>query len=153
MQKSDFDRSSSGRLVPTERGQWAYVPNPLPPLELRLAPLLTKIADVSQALGELNGSARTLRDPYLIIRPLQAREALTSSSMEGTYSTVDELMIAEASEGARGGTADTREVWNYRRALSAAITDPDPAAAKRAFTAMMQMKKIDIAVIEAARRG
>ena len=31
-----------------------------------------------------------------------------------------------------------------------AITDPDPAAAKRAFDAMMQMKKIDIAVIEAA---
>ncbi|MCD9087256.1 VOC family protein [Stenotrophomonas sp. SY1] len=39
------------------------------------------------------------------------------------------------------------------RALTAAITDPDPAAAKRAFEAMMQMTKIDIAVIEAARRG
>ena len=34
-----------------------------------------------------------------------------------------------------------------------AVTDPDPAAAKRAFEAMMQMKKIDIAAIEAARRG
>jgi predicted 3-demethylubiquinone-9 3-methyltransferase (glyoxalase superfamily) len=39
------------------------------------------------------------------------------------------------------------------RALIEAITDPDPAAAKRAFDAMMQMRKIDIAVIEAARRG
>jgi predicted 3-demethylubiquinone-9 3-methyltransferase (glyoxalase superfamily) len=39
------------------------------------------------------------------------------------------------------------------RALMAAITDPDPAAAKRAFEAMMQMRKIDIAAIEAARRG
>ena len=39
------------------------------------------------------------------------------------------------------------------RALIAAITDPDPAAAKRAFDAMMEMTKIDIAVIEAARRG
>ena len=38
-------------------------------------------------------------------------------------------------------------------ALMKAITDPDPAAAKRAFNAMMQMKKIDIAAIEAARRG
>jgi len=38
-------------------------------------------------------------------------------------------------------------------ALMQAITDPDPAAAKRAFDAMMQMKKIDIAAIEAARRG
>ena len=38
-------------------------------------------------------------------------------------------------------------------ALTDAIKDRDPAAAKRAFQAMMQMKKIDIAKIEAARRG
>ena len=38
-------------------------------------------------------------------------------------------------------------------ALTQAIKDPDTAAAKRAFEAMMQMKKIDIAAIEAARRG
>jgi len=35
----------------------------------------------------------------------------------------------------------------------AAISDPDPAAAKRAFEAMMTMGKIDIAAIEAARQG
>jgi len=39
------------------------------------------------------------------------------------------------------------------RALLDAITDPDPAAAKRAFDAMMTMSCIDIAAIEAARRG
>ncbi|MES2878169.1 MAG: VOC family protein [Pseudomonadota bacterium] len=39
------------------------------------------------------------------------------------------------------------------RALLAAMTDPDRAAAKRAFDAMMTMGKIDIAAIEAARRG
>ena len=39
------------------------------------------------------------------------------------------------------------------RALMDAIADPDPAAAKRAFEAMMTMRKIDIAAIEAARRG
>src|SRR5690606_9074187 len=39
------------------------------------------------------------------------------------------------------------------RALLDAVTDPDPAAAKRAFEAMMKMQKIDIAAIEAARRG
>ena len=38
-------------------------------------------------------------------------------------------------------------------ALTQAISDSDPAAAKRAFDAMMEMKKIDIATIEAARRG
>ena len=38
-------------------------------------------------------------------------------------------------------------------ALTEAVTDPDPAAAKRAFDSMMTMHKIDIATIEAARRG
>ncbi len=38
-------------------------------------------------------------------------------------------------------------------ALTEAYTDPDPAVAQRAFNAMMQMGKIDIAAIEAARRG
>jgi len=39
------------------------------------------------------------------------------------------------------------------RALLDAVTSPDPACARRAFAAMMGMKKIDIAAIEAARRG
>ena len=37
--------------------------------------------------------------------------------------------------------------------LSEGVTDPDPAVAKRVFDAMMTMKKIDVATIEAARRG
>ena len=39
------------------------------------------------------------------------------------------------------------------RALMDAFTDPDRAASKRAFDAMMTMTRIDIAAIEAARRG
>ncbi len=39
------------------------------------------------------------------------------------------------------------------RVLMRAIADPDPTAAKRAFEAMMTMGRIDIAAIEAARRG
>ena len=39
------------------------------------------------------------------------------------------------------------------RVLTEAMADPDPAVAQRAFAAMMTMRKIDIAAIEAARRG
>jgi 2-polyprenyl-6-hydroxyphenyl methylase/3-demethylubiquinone-9 3-methyltransferase len=39
------------------------------------------------------------------------------------------------------------------RALTDGMADPDPAAAKRVFDAMMTMRKIDIAAIEHARRG
>src|SRR5918999_2439918 len=51
-----------------------------------------------------------------------------------------------------------RDRWGFSwqitpRVLLEATTDPDRAAAKRAFEAMMTMKKIDIAKIEAARRG
>ena len=39
------------------------------------------------------------------------------------------------------------------RALSDGMADPDPAARKRLFDAMMTMHKIDVATIEHARRG
>lgn len=39
------------------------------------------------------------------------------------------------------------------RVLTDAMADPDPAVAQRAFAAMMTMRKIDVAAIEAARRG
>ncbi len=51
-----------------------------------------------------------------------------------------------------------KDKWGYSwqitpKQLTDAMADPDPAVAKRVFTAMMEMKKIDIAKIEAARRG
>ncbi|MCJ2074534.1 Fic family protein [Methylobacterium sp. E-016] len=121
MKHADFVGSPSGRLASTVQGQWAFVPHALPPSELDLTSLMGAIAHASQLLGELNGISRTLPDPYLLIRPLQVREALTSSSMEGTYTTVNDLLLLEAGAPERGGTSDTREVQNYRRALSAAI--------------------------------
>lgn len=58
-------------------------------------------------------------------------------------------------ESACGWCKDTWGVsWQITpRSLLDAITDPDPAAAKRAYEAMMGMQKIDIAAIEAARAG
>jgi predicted 3-demethylubiquinone-9 3-methyltransferase (glyoxalase superfamily) len=51
-----------------------------------------------------------------------------------------------------------KDRWGYSwqitpRALTDAMADPDPAVAKRTFEAMMTMKKIDVATIEAARKG
>jgi 2-polyprenyl-6-hydroxyphenyl methylase/3-demethylubiquinone-9 3-methyltransferase len=61
-----------------------------------------------------------------------------------------------------GGTASVcgwcKDKWGLSwqitpRVLSEGIADPDPAVAKRVFEAMMTMAKIDVAAIEAARRG
>jgi len=60
--------------------------------------------------------------------------------------------------GAESACGWCRDRWGFSwqitpRVLNEGIADPDPAAAKRVFDAMMTMRKIDIARIEAARRG
>lgn len=124
MDRSQFDASPAGHLVPTMHGQAAFVPNELPPV-FDSAAILARLVSATQALGELNGILRTLPDPYILIQPLQAREALTSSSMEGTYTTVDALLLAEAGYGASAESGDTREVLNYSRALRNAVRSLD----------------------------
>jgi Fic family protein len=121
MRPEAFANSPSGILVPTEQGQRAFVPNPLPP-KLDPAEYVGSLETAASAIGELNGIGRTLDNPYLLIRPMQTKEALTSSSMEGTYTTVDDLLLFEAGAFRSGTAADTREVSNYRRALSNAIS-------------------------------
>ena len=60
--------------------------------------------------------------------------------------------------GAESACGWCKDRWGFSwqitpRVLLEATTDPDRAAAKRAMEAMMTMRKIDIATIEAARRG
>lgn len=106
-------------------GQPAFVPHPLPP-RFDLAEVTGGLAAAAQALGELNGIGRTLDNPYLLITPLQAQEALTSSSMEGTYTTLDDLMLFEAGlDDDERLAPDTREVRNYAVALREAIASLD----------------------------
>ncbi|WP_332686407.1 Fic family protein [Bosea sp. (in: a-proteobacteria)] len=120
MDRSQFDASPAGHLVPTTHGQWAFVPYDLPPV-FDSAAILSCLVSATQALGELNGILRTLPDPYILIQPLQAREALASSSMEGTYTTVDALLLAEAGYGGSAESGDTRDVMNYAVALRNAV--------------------------------
>jgi Fic family protein len=120
VQYDDFIGSPSGVLVPTDHGQRAFVPHRLPPPNIDLQKLIKPWSEALDAIGELNGIGRTIANPYLLIRPLQRREVVSSSSMEGTYTTVDELLVAEANDTS-STTPDTREVLNYMNALTTAI--------------------------------
>ncbi|WP_299361748.1 Fic family protein [uncultured Paracoccus sp.] len=96
----------------------AFRPARLPP-SIDLAELAEPLGDARAAIGELKGACRRLQNPMILIRPLQRREALTSSAMEGTYSTEDELVLTEA--GLEPAPSDdTQEVANFVRALSGA---------------------------------
>lgn len=123
MDRQGFETSATGTLVPTIGGRKAFVPAPLPPAELDLNPLAAIIAQAAQAIGELKGIGRTIANPMLLIRPLQRREAVSSSGMEGTYTTLSDLFLFEAGVGDAGKREDNREVLNYVRALEAAIAE------------------------------
>jgi Fic family protein len=123
MNPADFKNPRTGQLVPTTQGL-AFVPAPLPPDLLDLAPLVPLVARATHALGELSGIGRTLQNPYLLIRPFMRREAVASSKIEGTVTTLTELFLFEVGQE-KGGAADTREVLNYVRALEHALSQLD----------------------------
>ena len=98
--------------------------DPLPP-ELDLTPVIPSLDEASRKLGELNGIGTTLVNPYLLIRPLQRREAVASSNLEGTYTSLSDLYLFEAGADDDQRPPDTREVANYVRALEHAISRLD----------------------------
>lgn len=118
MDAAQFVDPTTGRLVPTLEKCLAFVPAPLPPA-IDLAAIAMPMAEAMGAIGELRGACRRLQNPYVLVRPLQHREALTSSAMEGTFTTEDRLLLAEA--GVDPKDDSTREVHNYLRALTTCL--------------------------------
>ena len=120
MRASDFCNASTGQLVPTIERQMAFVPAALPP-PIDYAALALPLASAMQAIGELKGACRRLQNPYILVRPLQRREALTSSAMEGTFTTADYLILAEAGVDTQTDES-TKEVINYLTALDESLS-------------------------------
>ena len=75
------------------------------------------LSDADQLLGRLAGEGRRLPNPHLLIRPFVQREAVFSSRIEGTQSTLGELLAAEAGAAVARSPEDLREVGNYVAAL------------------------------------
>ncbi len=117
MDPSTFQKQAPGRLLRIGQGQWAFVPNQLPPrLEVSWE-LAEHISDADRALGELAGVAQTIPNPRLLIEPFTRREAVLSSRIEGAEATLSELFTAQASAQRGGPREEVREVLNYLDAL------------------------------------
>jgi len=121
MDKKGFGDACTGSLLPTLGNRRAFVPHPLPPRQLDLDRLLPSLTRATQAVGELKGIGRTIPNPLLLVRPLQRREAVSSSGMEGTYTTLTDLFLFEAGAEEIQNRNENREVLNYARALEVAI--------------------------------
>lgn len=122
MKPEDFKDSPSGSLKATIDQCSAFIPDALPPRRrLDLAPLMVRLAAASQAVGELSGIGSTMNNPYLLVRPLLRREAVASSRIEGTVTSLDQLALFEAGAEVVPDAPDAREVHNYVRALEHGI--------------------------------
>ena len=128
MDSSKFNKNRTGELVKIylPEADWAFVPYPLPQsweFPEHLWPLL---AQAKESIARLDGIGRTLPNPELLLRPLQSREALRSSSLEGTYASPQELLLFElhprTPKSQRDRANDWLEVSNYGKALRQGMT-------------------------------
>ena len=115
-------RAGTWRLQP--EGYHAFLPRPLPPdppvrLDGALATLLSR---ADQALGRLDGSIEVLPDPDLFLLTYIRHEAVLSSRIEGTESSLEDVLAAEARFLARERPGDAGEVLNYVAAMRAGLT-------------------------------
>jgi Fic family protein len=113
--------SRLGRYVTTVAGGEtvrAFVPPPLPPNPpVDVLPLLRLLSAADQALGRLDGIATLLPSHELFLYMYVRKEAVLSSQIEGTQSTLADLLQFEAAAQAGTPFDDVREVSNYVAAM------------------------------------
>jgi Fic family protein len=120
MDPSRYRSSRAGRVISVGRGDakyHAFAPTPIPQDLDLTAELVLALSEADQAVGTLAGIGGLLPSPHLLIRPYVRREAVASSRIEGTQSTLGEVFSAEAQLELIPQNPDLREVLNYVRAL------------------------------------
>lgn len=110
----------AGRYLRQAGGYRAFFPTPLPPrphLDLS-GGLREQLSRADHALGRLDGAALTLPHPDLFVFLYVRKEAVLSSQIEGTQSSLQNLLAAEARLQDPDAPADVHEVVNYVRAMN-----------------------------------
>ena len=113
----------AGRLVRQIAGYRAFVPAPLPPdpplvMDTEMIRLLS---DADRALGRLDGVTSILPNADLFMAMYVRQEAVLSSQIEGTQSTLEDILQFEINEGGQKSPKDIRDVVNYVHAMNHGI--------------------------------
>ncbi len=110
----------AGKYLPQPTGYRAFIPAPLPPdPPVKLWGKLQKLlSQADRALGRLDGSIQTLPNPDLFVLMYVRKEAVLSSQIEGTQSSLQDLLAAEARVLTPDRPRDVGEVINYVRAMN-----------------------------------
>jgi Fic family protein len=118
MKRPDFGRYAMS-IAGSEEAR-AFVPPPLPPippLEL-IGPVRAALDQALLALGRLDGAAAALPDAHLLLYTYVRKEAVLSSQIEGTQSTLDDLLTHELGEAPGVPIEDVAEVSRYVEAMN-----------------------------------
>src|SRR5260370_1974468 len=118
--RKSTDSVRAGRYVRQPSGYRAFIPAPLPPKPaVRIAGELQRlVADANLALGRLDGSIQTLPNPDLFVFMYVRKEAVLSSQIEGTQSSLQDFLAAEAKILSPSSPHDVVEVVNYVNAMN-----------------------------------
>lgn len=110
----------SGRYVSQLEGYRAFIPAPLPPdPPIRMSAELTMcLSDADRALGRVDGVASILPNPDLFVAMYVKHEAVFSSQIEGTQSTLEDVLEYEVNPRGDARPKDVEEVVNYVRAMN-----------------------------------
>jgi Fic family protein len=103
------------RVGQGDASYWAFAPAPIPRQVELSASTILELSEADRAVGALAGLGGQRPNPHILISPYLRREAVASTRIEGTQSTLSEVLSAEAQ--LRVETEDQREVLNYVRAL------------------------------------
>jgi Fic family protein len=110
----------AGTYVKQATGYQAFIPAPLPPdppIEID-AELGRLMSEADRALGRLDGVATVLPNPDLFVSMYVRQEAVLSSQIEGTQSTLEDVLQFEVDSKGREFPKDIQEVVNYVRAMN-----------------------------------
>lgn len=114
------DSTRMGRYIRQPDGFRAFVPNhlpPDPPLSIDREMVL-RLSQADQAIARLDGVSLTLPNPDLFVAMYVRREAVDSSAIEGTQSTLEDVLSYELRAGVTNLPDDVGEVVNYVRAMN-----------------------------------
>jgi Fic family protein len=97
----------------------SYIPRPLPPNPpLDMAELYPLLDQANTAIGRLDGMSMMLPDPSLFLYMYVRKEAVLSSQIEGTQSSLSDLLLSETQSIPMAPLDDINEVSNYVAAMN-----------------------------------
>lgn len=108
----------AGHLEKQIGGYSAFVPAPLPPLDLDVGQRLQALlSDADRALGRLDGAVDVVPQPDQFVLMYVRREAVLSSQIEGTHASLMDVLEYEAVKERGEAGMDVREIVNYIAAM------------------------------------